>query len=98
MRRTRGAVGYNYAPQPKYLEPFKNLIKSKSKWLGLIKDINFNYIPSQLSFRADVFRQFGATRPRNVGGGHIRYLRPMISILRLTGIIFCNGPYQIDLA
>ncbi len=69
MRRTRGALGYNYAPQPKYLEPFKRMIKSRSKWLGLIKDINFNYVPSQLSFRADVFRQFGATRPRNVGGG-----------------------------
>ncbi|MGZ8540496.1 MAG: T9SS outer membrane translocon Sov/SprA, partial [Chitinophagaceae bacterium] len=69
MRRTRGAIGYNYAPQPKYLEPFKNLIKSKSKWMSLIKDINFNYVPSQLSFRADIFRQFGATRPRNVGGG-----------------------------
>ena len=69
VRRTRGALGYNYAPQPKYFEPFKRLIKSKSKWLALIKDINFNYVPSQLSFKADVFRQFGATRPRNVGGG-----------------------------
>ncbi|MGK2863839.1 MAG: cell surface protein SprA, partial [Chitinophagaceae bacterium] len=69
MRRTRGALGYNYAPKPKYVEPFKQLIKSKSKWLSLIKDINFNYVPSQLSFKADIFRQFGATRPRNVGGG-----------------------------
>jgi cell surface protein SprA len=69
MRRTRGAIGYNYAPQPKYLEPFKRLIKSNSKWLSIIKEINFNYVPSQLSFRADIFRQFGATRPRNVGGG-----------------------------
>ncbi len=68
MRRTRGALGYNYAPQPKFLEPFRNM-KSKSKWLTLIKDLNFNYVPSQLSFRADIFRQFGATRPRNVGGG-----------------------------
>ena len=69
LRRTRGAIGYNYAPQPKYLEPFKKLIKSKSKWLTFIKDFNFNSIPSQLSFKADVFRQFGATRVRNVGGG-----------------------------
>ncbi len=69
MRRTRAALGYNYALQPKYVEPFKYLIKSKSKWLALIKDINFNYVPSQLSFKADIFRQFGATRPRNVGGG-----------------------------
>lgn len=69
MRRTRAAIGYNYAPQPHYVEPFKRVIKSKSKWFALLKDLNFNYVPSQLSFRADVFRQFGATRPRNVGGG-----------------------------
>lgn len=69
MKRTRAAIGYNYAPQPRYVEPFKRWIKSNSKWYTLIKDFNFNYVPSQLSFRADVFRQFGATRPRNVGGG-----------------------------
>lgn len=69
LRRTRGAVGYNYAPQPRFVEPFKKLIRSKSKWLTLVKEFNFNYAPSQLSFRADVFRQFGAIRPRNVGGG-----------------------------
>ncbi|HEX7904082.1 MAG TPA: cell surface protein SprA [Chitinophagaceae bacterium] len=69
MRRTRGAIGYNYAPQPKIVEPFKKLIKPNSKWLMWIRDFNFNYAPSQLSFRADIFRQFGAIRPRNVGGG-----------------------------
>jgi len=69
LRRTRGALGYSYAPRSKPFEPFKKLIKSKSKWLELIKDINFNYTPSQISFKADVFRQFGATRVRNVGGG-----------------------------
>jgi cell surface protein SprA len=69
MKRTRGAIGYNYAPTVRYIEPFKNLIKSKSKWLTFIKDFNFNYKPSQISIKADVFRQFGATRPKNVGGG-----------------------------
>lgn len=69
LRRTRAGIGYNYAPQPKYIEPFKKMIKSRSKWLTWIKDFNLNYAPSQLSFRADVFRQFGAYRPRNVGGG-----------------------------
>ncbi|HEY6502827.1 MAG TPA: cell surface protein SprA [Chitinophagaceae bacterium] len=69
LRRTRAAIGYNYAPQPIFIEPFKKLIKSKSKWLTIFKDFNINPIPSQLSFKADVFRQFGATRVRNVGGG-----------------------------
>lgn len=69
LRRTRGALGYTYAPQTKPFEPFKKLIKSNSKWLALIKDVNFNYAPSQISFKADLFRQFGATLPRNPGGG-----------------------------
>ncbi len=69
IKRTRGAIGYNYAPQPKFLEPFKRMIKSNSKWLAIVKDFNFNYLPSQVSFKADVFRQFGALQPKNVGGG-----------------------------
>jgi cell surface protein SprA len=69
LRRTRGAIAYNYSPQVKAFEPFKKLIKSNSKWLSPIKDFNLNYAPTQISVRADVFRQFGALRVRNVGGG-----------------------------
>ncbi|MCX8018900.1 MAG: cell surface protein SprA [Chitinophagaceae bacterium] len=69
LRRTRGVLGYTYAPQARSLEPFKKFIKSKSPWLSLIRDFNFNYAPSQISFRADLLRQFGATRLRNIGGG-----------------------------
>jgi len=64
----KGGLGYNYTSQPKYWEPFKRPIKSKSRWLTLIKDINFNPIPSVISFRADINRQFGAYRSRNIDG------------------------------
>ena len=68
VTRHRGALGYNFSLQPKYVEPFKGLFKkSKTKWFDLIKELNFNYLPSQLSFRADISRQFGAIRPRSVG-------------------------------
>ncbi|MEJ7625332.1 MAG: cell surface protein SprA [Ferruginibacter sp.] len=68
VTRHRGAIGYNFAPQPKYLSPFKGMFKnSKTKWFDLVKDFNFNYIPSQLTFRADLTRQFGAIRPRSIG-------------------------------
>jgi len=68
VTKHRGALGYNYSLQPKYIEPFKGLFrKSKTKWFNLIKDFNFSYLPSQLSFRADVSRQFGAIRPRTIG-------------------------------
>jgi cell surface protein SprA len=69
LRRTRGALGYTYAPQAKSITPFRKWIKSGSPWLALIRDFNFNPAPSQIAVRADLFRQFGATRLRNVGGG-----------------------------
>ena len=69
MRRTRGAITYNFAPEERFIEPFKKLIKSKSPWLALVSDFNFNYKHSQISVKADIFRQFGALQVRNVGGG-----------------------------
>ncbi|ANE53380.1 hypothetical protein SY85_08375 [Flavisolibacter tropicus] len=65
IRRTRAALGYTYAPQQHFIEPLKRLIKSNSPWLALVRDFNFNYKPS-FSFKADVFRQFGSLRNRNV--------------------------------
>ena len=68
LRRQRAALGYNYAPQPHYVEPLKGVIKSRSPWLALVRDFNFNYTPSVISFKADAFfRQFGALRSTNVG-------------------------------
>ncbi|HNH23237.1 MAG TPA: cell surface protein SprA, partial [Ferruginibacter sp.] len=64
----RYGLGYNFSPKPRYIEPFKRLFrKTKTHWFDLVKDFNFNLIPSQLTFRADVNRQFGAIRPRSVG-------------------------------
>ncbi|MFZ4769435.1 MAG: cell surface protein SprA [Ferruginibacter sp.] len=68
VTRHRGALGYNFAPQPKYFEPFKKLFKkTKHHWFDLVKDFNINLVPSQLSFRADISRQFGVVRPRSIG-------------------------------
>ncbi len=66
VSKTRAGLGYTYNTQPKYLEPFKKLIKSKSAWYGLVRDLNFNPKPSLLSFRADINRQFGEYVPRIV--------------------------------
>ena len=70
VTRHRGGLGYNFAPQPKYIEPFKKIkffTKRKKHWFDLVKDFNVNPVPSQISFRADIHRQFGAIRPRSVG-------------------------------
>ncbi len=66
VTKHRGGLGYNFNAQPKYWEPAKKLIKSRSPWFSLIKDFNLNPSPSLLSFRADVNRQFGQYIPRIV--------------------------------
>ena len=69
VTRHRAALGYNFAPQAKYVTPFKSLLKKrKSKWFDAVRDFNFNYVPSQVSFRADLQRQFGVIKPRSLGG------------------------------
>ncbi len=66
ITRHHGGFGYTYNSNPKYIEPFKNLIRNKSPWLALIRDLNFNYNPSLIGFRADIDRQFGQYVPRIV--------------------------------
>ena len=72
VKRYQGGIGYNYAGQPKYFEPFKKGIKSKSRYLDWIRSFNINYNPNLLGVRYDARRQFGAIRPRNVGGGNYK--------------------------
>ncbi len=69
VTKHRAAIGYNFAPQPKYFTPFKNVFKkTKTKWFDIVKDFNINLVPSQLTFRADITRQFGVIKPRSLGG------------------------------
>jgi cell surface protein SprA len=65
----RLGLGYAYSVRSKPLEPFKSLIKSKSKWLALIKDINLNPLPSTISFRTDMNRIVDETKVRVIGDG-----------------------------
>ena len=68
VTKHRGALGYNFVSQPKYYEPFRKMLTNKkTKWLNLIREFNLNYVPSQISFRADLTRQFGVIRPRSIG-------------------------------
>ncbi len=65
-------LGYTYAVQPKPIEPFKGLIKSRSKWWQLVKDFNFNPLPTNFSFRTELNRTFDETLVRTVGGDGYR--------------------------
>ena len=65
MKSHRASLGYNFSPQGGLVEPFKNTKAFSGKYLQLLRDMNFQYIPSNLSFRADLDRRFVRTQLRN---------------------------------
>ncbi len=56
---------YNYSPNYKPFEPFKKM-KSKSKWLKIIKELNFNYLPQNVSFNSDITRSYYELQERDM--------------------------------
>ena len=62
----RGSIGYTFNNTGKSYQPFSKLIKTKSKWLSLVKDFNFSPAPSLISYRTIFDRQFGEYTPRIV--------------------------------
>src|SRR5690606_30434517 len=71
LTNQRLGLGYTYAIKSRSIEPFRKLIKSKSKWLGLIKDFNFNPLPTNFTFRTNLNRIFNETQVRNISGDAI---------------------------
>ncbi len=69
LNTQRLGIGYTYSVKTKTIEPFKKFIKSKSKWFGLVKDFNFNPLPSNFSLRNDLNRMVEEMQIRNVDDG-----------------------------
>jgi cell surface protein SprA len=65
----RFGLGYTYSIKSKSVEPFKRMIKSKSKWFSLVKDFNFNPLPANFTFRTDLNRTFNETKVRDLDDG-----------------------------
>ena len=63
------AASYNFAFQPKFFEPFKKKELFRSKYLQLIRDINFNPIPTSLAVNSRINRTFNEQRSRNLVEG-----------------------------
>jgi len=61
-----GIIGWSFAPQSKELQPFKKM-KPKTKWLDLVKDFNFNPMPSTLAFTSEWNRDLTEIRLRSLG-------------------------------
>jgi cell surface protein SprA len=65
---TAGAT-YSYNFQSKSIEPFKNIKFLQSKYFKLIKDFNFNPIPSTVAANSRINRNFTEQQSRNLVEG-----------------------------
>jgi len=61
----RGGLNYSWSPNWKAWEPFKNM-KSKSKWLTLIKEQNLSFVPQNITFNTDLQRTYYELQERDI--------------------------------
>ena len=62
----RGAINYSYTPVYKTFEPFKKMIKSKSKWYDLVKNFGLNWLPQNITFDTEMVRNYYELQERNM--------------------------------
>lgn len=74
QRDVRGALTYNYNARPKSIVPFKKVKWMNAPYLRIVKDFNFNLIPSQLSFRTDLNRTYFEQQLRNINNPQIQLI------------------------
>lgn len=67
IQRYKGGLAYTYTTKPLYIQPLKNVFK-KGKYLALLRDFNFNLVPSSFSFRNELNRQYGELVLRDIDG------------------------------
>lgn len=65
-QQNRTSLDYAYTFKPKSIEPFKKSKKLKSSYYQLLKDFNFNFLPSNISFSSNIIRQYNRQQYRLV--------------------------------
>ena len=68
IKDQRGTIDYSFSFNPTPVEPFKNVKALNSPVLRLIKDFNFNYLPTSLSMSSDMNRQYSQIKLRDLSG------------------------------
>ncbi len=66
IKDERGAIDYSFSFNPKPFEPFKNVKALDGPIFKIIKDFNFNYLPTSLSFNTNLDRQYSQVRLRDL--------------------------------
>jgi cell surface protein SprA len=65
----RGFVDYNYTFKPWVIKPFNKMISDtakSTKYLRWIKEFNFNPVPTRISFRTELDRNYNELEFRNI--------------------------------
>ena len=62
----RGLFSYNFNNRPKLIEPFKKVDFLKGNMFRLVKDFNFYPMPTQISYRTDLYRHYKEVQTRNL--------------------------------
>lgn len=82
----RAALDYNFSnPNVKFVEPFKHI---KNRNLAIIRDFNFNLIPSLINFRIDVNRIYNENTMRDNSSDNTlpTYYNKNFNMTRIYGI------------
>lgn len=61
----KASFGYNYSSPLKPFKPFEK-IKSKSKWLKIVKEFGINPLPQSLTFNTDMTRSYHEKQMRDL--------------------------------
>ncbi len=62
----KAVIAYNFTNRPKNYQPFKKSKVLKGKAFKIIKDFNFYLMPTQISYRTEMLRDYKQTQLRNV--------------------------------
>lgn len=65
----RGYVDYNYSFKPYVIRPFNKMVSDTAKlykYLRWLKEVNFNPVPTRLSFRTEIDRNYNELEFRNI--------------------------------
>lgn len=62
----RGAMNYSWTPVYKTWEPFKNMIKGKSKWFDIFKRFGLNWLPQNIAFNTEMTRSYYELQERDM--------------------------------
>ena len=61
-----GSLAYSWTPVYKAFEPFKKLIKSKSKYFDILKRFAINWLPQNVAFNTDITRSYYELQERDL--------------------------------